>query len=435
MAILNLHLLDGNTYVIDRQALIDAGLDPDSHQQLELNLLDIGLLNNIKIIVKDVDVTVGNILGVSGLSTTTYETQAGAKLKVDAPLTVGAAGTINYNVGADSEIIIGGTFLGVGLLNTFTINLNGSSSGAAAVTLEDSFLNLNLLGSTTVQNFGPHDMVRVNDDSVDTVRYVPGGLLTSNRLEFVDSNGGIFGTPIVRHTIHTNLEPGSSTGMKIITLADGRRFAVNNDFVYENQPIPCFLPGTLIGTPDGLRAIEELRVGDVVLTVDGRAEKIVWTGHRTITRAMVAEARLDRTQPIRFVQGSLGENLPQRDLVVSPDHCLVFKGTFIPARVLVNGTTVVQEMDRARYTYHHIELENFGVVLAEGFPAETYLDTGNRGTFIEAAVVDLHPVIENPRERVGAHKVMRGPAVRAVRAQIAERAEAIVTVAEERMVG
>ena len=52
----------------------------------------------------------------------------------------------------------------------------------------------------------------------------------------------------------------------------------------------------------------------------------------------------------------------------------------VPVRLLVNGTSIRHERV-ATVTYWHIELPAHAIVLAEGLPAKSYLDTGNRGAF------------------------------------------------------
>ena len=81
--------------------------------------------------------------------------------------------------------------------------------------------------------------------------------------------------------------------------------------------------------------------------------------------------------------------MPTRDLLVSPDHCLFLDGVLVPAWLLVNGTSVVQEPGRAEIRYYHVELETHDVLLAEGAAAESWLDAGNRDWFENAAVARL----------------------------------------------
>ena len=62
----------------------------------------------------------------------------------------------------------------------------------------------------------------------------------------------------------------------------------------------------------------------------------------------------------------------------------------MPVRYLLNGATIVQEAaDRVRY--FHVELATHDILLAEGVPAESYLDTGNRGAFANGGTVTPWP--------------------------------------------
>jgi hypothetical protein len=94
--------------------------------------------------------------------------------------------------------------------------------------------------------------------------------------------------------------------------------------------------------------------------------------------------------PIRIARGAISENVPVRDLFVSPDHAIYVDGVLIPAKRLLNGTTVRQARLR-RVIYYHIELARHDVVLAEGLPTESYLDTGDRAKFSGGKVTALHP--------------------------------------------
>lgn len=154
----------------------------------------------------------------------------------------------------------------------------------------------------------------------------------------------------------------------------------------------CFARGTRIATPDGERRVESLRAGDTVLIAEHgatRSARIRWVGQRRLDLA--AHPRPELAAPIRIRAGALGANLPTRDLLVSPDHALLLDARLVRAKLLVNGMTVVQERAMAAVTYHHVELDDHAVLLAEGVPAESYLDTGNRGFFAGEDIVALHP--------------------------------------------
>jgi hypothetical protein len=87
---------------------------------------------------------------------------------------------------------------------------------------------------------------------------------------------------------------------------------------------------------------------------------------------------------VRVAAGAFGAGLPARDLVVSPDHALWIGGALVPARALA-GRRGIQTEAVSKIRYYHIETAMHDVILADGLPAETYLDIGNRAAFIDGA--------------------------------------------------
>jgi hypothetical protein len=163
--------------------------------------------------------------------------------------------------------------------------------------------------------------------------------------------------------------------------------------------VPCFAAGTRIATPRGAIPVERLREGDTVLTFSGKARPVQWIGRRTLdcNRHIAPE----RVKPIRIAPHAFGENRPRRALLLSPDHSIFIEDVFIPVKHLVNGTTVTQ-IDVATVTYYHVELPNHDVVLAEGLPTETYLETGGRFAFANGGgATQLHPDFAPDEMRVG----------------------------------
>lgn len=142
----------------------------------------------------------------------------------------------------------------------------------------------------------------------------------------------------------------------------------------------CFAPGTRIETPDGAVPIERITPGALVITASGQARQVIWTGRRHLV--IDSTAMPENLLPVRIRAHAFGPDLPRRDLVVSPDHALHFaaagqpNGVLIPARHLIDGIAIVQE-PATEVTWHHLELATHDVILAEGLPCESYLDTGN----------------------------------------------------------
>ena len=141
----------------------------------------------------------------------------------------------------------------------------------------------------------------------------------------------------------------------------------------------CFLAGTMIATPDGERPVETLEIGDIILTADGSTRAVRWIGRQSVVSVF---ANPLRSYPIRIAAGALGDGLPKRDLFLSPDHALLVDGVLVQAGALVNNTSITRVMQPGeRFTYFHIETEDHALILAEGAPAETFVDNVSRRTF------------------------------------------------------
>jgi hypothetical protein len=191
----------------------------------------------------------------------------------------------------------------------------------------------------------------------------------------------------------------------------------------------CFLAGTHIATPSGETPVETLAIGDLVLGADGRARLVRWIGRQTVVSVF---ANPQRNFPIRVTAGALADTVPSRDLLVSPDHALLVDGLLVQAAALVDGVAVRHEPAPAeRFTWYHIELEDHALVLAEGAPAETFVDNVTRRRFDNYAEyealygADATGIAELELPRVKSARQL--PA--AVRARLDARAAALGSVA------
>ena len=141
----------------------------------------------------------------------------------------------------------------------------------------------------------------------------------------------------------------------------------------------CFYRGTMIRTPHGEKAVETLKAGDLVLTTAGAAAPISWLGRQTISTVF---SDPNMVWPIRIRAGALGENVPSRDLVLSPDHAVLVDGVLVHADALVNGVSILRQTIVPRvFTYFHVELHDHALILAENTPAETFIDHPRRLAF------------------------------------------------------
>ncbi|MCB6176982.1 Hint domain-containing protein [Rhodobacter sp. Har01] len=146
------------------------------------------------------------------------------------------------------------------------------------------------------------------------------------------------------------------------------------------QVIPCFTPGALIATDRGEVAVEDLTEGDRVLTCDSGYQEVRWIGQRRLSRAEVT-ARPEFA-PIRISRGALGPDLPERDLVVSPQHRMLVSGSrsellfgqhevLVAAKHLV-GLPGVEALPPQAVTYVHLLFDRHEIIRANGAWTESY---------------------------------------------------------------
>jgi len=210
------------------------------------------------------------------------------------------------------------------------------------------------------------------------------------------------------------------------SLTSASSVLVKHDTTSGIDLVTCFAAGTRIATPRGEVAVEDLRAGDLVETeLGGTTEPVIWVGRRHL------ECRRHPTPqhawPIRISAGAFGPGRPYRDLLVSPDHAIYANDVLIPAKRLVNGTTI-QQIAVDAIDYYHVELSRHDVLLANGLAVESYLDVNdNRGFFANGGgPVVLYPDLTALAWEANgcAPLVVTGPELEAARA-VVERFAAV----------
>jgi uncharacterized repeat protein (TIGR03803 family) len=237
-----------------------------------------------------------------------------------------------------------------GLIIDAAGNLFGTTSGGGTYN-EGTVFEIPLVSGSYVSP--PTTLVSFNVANGDGA--YPAAALTA------DAAGNLFGTT----------EQGGANG-------DGTVFEVTDSgFV-----VACYCRGTLILTAGGEVPVEELAIGDRVVTISGAARPIKWIGRRGYAgRFAFGQKHL---LPVCIKTGALADSEPRRDLWVSPNHALYLEGVLIEARDLVNGVSIVQAERVAAVEYFHIELDSHDVIVAEGAAAESFIDDDSRGLFHNA---------------------------------------------------
>lgn len=151
-------------------------------------------------------------------------------------------------------------------------------------------------------------------------------------------------------------------------------------FTNIEKVVPCFTPGTRIATPRGEVAVEDLKLGDRVMTRDNGLQVIRWIGTRTLDAAQIKKAR--HLAPVCIAKGAFGNDLPERDTRVSPNHRFLVANDktalyFEEREVLVaakhlTGLTGVNVEEGTDVTYIHLMFDRHEIVLSNGTWSESF---------------------------------------------------------------
>jgi hypothetical protein len=301
--------------------------------------------------------------------------------------------------------------------------------GGISVTA-DNILNSGEAGSgfSVTGNIAGGPSMQVDDTVTVTITDKAGDLVTQTGTITGIANGapGIYSATWSANFGSGSVPLGSSNYKATVTYTNDA--GVSAASTTDKFSAVCFMAGTLISTPDGNVAVETLKAGDLVLTIEGKVAPISWLGRQTVS--MIFSDTL-RTMPIRVKVNALGDNVPSRDLLISPDHAVLVDGVLVQAGALVNGNSIVREANVPQvFTYYHLELTDHSLILAENTPAETFIDNVDRLAFDnwaehEALYPNGQAIVEMPYARAKAHRQVP----RAIRERLTRRAHALAELA------
>ncbi len=153
------------------------------------------------------------------------------------------------------------------------------------------------------------------------------------------------------------------------------------DYTEIENIVPCFTPGTSIATPRGEMLVEDLQEGDKIITRDNGIQEIRWIGAKRMEgRTLQANPHL---QPVLIQRGALGHGLPERDMLVSPNHRMLVNSdrvalyfeqneVLVSAKHLVNPSEGIQNINSMGTTYIHFMFDSHEVVLSNGAWSESF---------------------------------------------------------------
>jgi autotransporter passenger strand-loop-strand repeat protein len=156
---------------------------------------------------------------------------------------------------------------------------------------------------------------------------------------------------------------------------------ISNILSWEVTGTPCFCRGTRMLTDRGEVTVDNLAIGDHVMTLAGEPKPITWIGCGCV---LVTRGRRSADTPILVRKGAWAPNVPCRNLRITKGHSLFLDDVLIPAEFLINHRSILWDDRAGQVEFYHIELATHDVLLADGAPAESYRDDGNRWLFQNA---------------------------------------------------
>lgn len=163
--------------------------------------------------------------------------------------------------------------------------------------------------------------------------------------------------------------------------------------------VTCFTRGTRISTSKGYVAVDDLRKGDLIKTLDHGQQMIRWIGKRKFN---AQELKLNpKLRPVRILQGALGEGLPSRDVLLSRQHRVLMRSkisqrmfghreVLIPAIKLTEFPGIFVDDQVKEVEYFHLLLDQHEVIFAENAPMESlFIGLNARAALGDAALREI----------------------------------------------
>jgi VCBS repeat-containing protein len=191
----------------------------------------------------------------------------------------------------------------------------------------------------------------------------------------IDGNG-IFSFDIDRQAVFQ-----SGADQTVSFTVTGTSGASSDDDAVSVTLLVCVAKGTLIETDQGPVPVQDISVGDQVITRDTGLQTVRWVGCRRLHKPdLMAHPDL---RPVRIRSGALGSGRPVRDLLVSPQHRILvsdwraqlFFGqdeVLVPAKALVDQHSITVERTAASVDYYHILFDAHQVIYTDGAETESF---------------------------------------------------------------
>jgi hypothetical protein len=271
------------------------------------------------------------------------------------------------NLAENASALVGLTFGGVGdpLFNDF-VSFSPVGDPGSAYDQDNSPADQFSIDGGAAQTFD--SVIAINA----TITYTDGTTATITAVVFQDTSGNTYMAPeFSNNADQVALEAGAIRSITFDSIAVDSASGLRADREIWDF-VTCFTRGTLIETENGPVAVEDITVGDKIMTVDRGLQSLCWIGSRTVQATGVMA-------PVMIRKGALGNT---RDLLVSPQHRMLLSGwraelymgtdeVLVAAKHLVNDKTICVQ-NGGEVEYFHIMFDQHELVYAAGIASESF---------------------------------------------------------------
>ncbi len=293
----------------------------------------------------------------------------------DSAITVSGGGSLDGVTQGDGSHLVGRTIT----LNSSAFEMIAVDDGGADGDFDDNDGNQEIDGAQVFDGESLADGTQIEAEYQIILRDpATGDEYRAIGINFDNSNPQ-FGT--VEGLAFVGAIPPVGIALTVVSASEGPGSLGQASLAAADLAVPCFTPGTRIETPDGGRAVEALRAGDTVLTLDNGSQALTWVG-----RTEVWAERLRRHpafRPIHIRADAFGPGRPCRDMLVSPQHRILVSGwqaevhfgereALVAALHLVNGSSVTRAWDVTETAYVHLACARHEILISDGLPTESF---------------------------------------------------------------
>ncbi|MGI9391069.1 MAG: Hint domain-containing protein, partial [Boseongicola sp.] len=239
----------------------------------------------------------------------------------------------------------------------------------------------------------------------------------------------------VGNVTYTGITFYLADGRRVFTPTDGQVLQngtfVSSTFVNTQGSVdtddlgpPCFTKGTLIKTSRGEIPVEDIKVGDLIETLDRVAQEVRWVGRRIVEGS-------GAFAPVKIKAGTFGN---RREILVSQQHRILLSGwrceiqfghseMLAAAKYLVDdGAVTIQNIKEIEY--FHFLFDGHEIVWAEGMLCESFNPSGCYARENRNVAAELHSLFPELSSETRISGKTARPILRAFEANLASQLNA-----------